>query len=129
MAEVRQDGQTAANAPDEAPVQLGPTLGPTAEWPAKAVDAIDLVVATVHDRAVRPAIMAARAVVFGLLIFVVSLVLLILLSVALVRILDTYVFDGRVWASYLLLGGLFVLAGLLIWWRRRAGAGEGGAAP
>jgi hypothetical protein len=125
MAEVRVEEQGAGDA-GGAPSPLGST----AEWPAKAVDAIDLVVATVHDRAIRPALVAARAVVFGLIIAVVALMLLILLSIALVRLLDVYVFGGRVWASYLLLGGLFVIAGFVAWSRRNsAGAEEDKEAP
>ncbi len=120
MAEVRSDEQVVTSTTNGAPAPVGST----AEWPAKAVDAIDLVVATVHDRAIRPALVAARAVVFGLIIAVVALVLLILLSIALIRLLDVYVFDGRVWASYLLLGSIFVLAGFILWWRRSTGDTE-----
>jgi len=34
------------------------------QWSSKALDTIDTVVATVNDKAVRPAIVAARGVVF-----------------------------------------------------------------
>jgi len=37
---------------------------------------------------------------------------------AVLRLLDVYAFPGRVWASYLLLGVVFSLAGLLVWTRR-----------
>jgi hypothetical protein len=120
MAEVRSEEQVVTNTTDGVPNGAPAPLGSTAEWPAKAVDAIDLVVATVHDRAIRPALVAARAVVFGIIIAVVALVLLILLSITLVRLLDVYVFPGRVWASYLLLGSLFVAGGFILWWRRNA---------
>jgi hypothetical protein len=98
--------------------------GMAAGWPRKAADAIDLVVDTIHDKAIRPAMLAARAVVFGLLVAVLSLVVLVLLSVGLVRLLDVYAFGGRVWISYAVLGGLFTLAGLLAWSRRAAPAGR-----
>ena len=39
---------------------------------------------------------------------------LIALVIGLVRLLDNEVFDQRVWASYLLIGGIFVVAGTLI---------------
>ena len=51
--------------------------------------------------------MAARAVVFGLLAAFIALVIVVLVSVGLVRLLDVYVFGGRVWISYLILGLLF----------------------
>ncbi len=92
----------------------------TAQWPKKAADVIDLVVDTVHDKFIRPVLIAARAIVFGLLIATLLLVLMILLSVALIRLLDVYVFPGRVWASYLLLGALFCAAGLFAWYQRSA---------
>ena len=59
-----------------------------ADWPVRAADAIDGVVAGVHDRVIRPVILGARAVVFGLLILAASIVLAVLVSVALVRLLD-----------------------------------------
>ena len=71
-----------------------------AEWPKKAADTVDLVVDTIHDKAIRPVLLAARIVVFGLLIAVLSSVVLVLLSVGLLRLLDVYAFAGRVWLSY-----------------------------
>jgi hypothetical protein len=35
------------------------------------------------------------------------------------RFLNVYVFDHRVWLTYLVTGGLCLLGGLLIWRRRR----------
>jgi hypothetical protein len=102
--------------------------GVTAEWPRRAADTVDLVVDTIHDRALRPIFLVARAVVFGLLIATVGVALIVLLSVALVRLLDVYVFPGKVWASYLLVGGVFTLAGLTAWIfgsRRQAGDAVG----
>ena len=113
----------AAPEPADRPAADGPDLfGMTAEWPAKAVGAIDLVVDTVNDRAVRPAILAARAIVFGLLIAVLGLVVLVLASVGLLRLLDVYVFPGKVWASYAVLGALFSIVGLWAWSKRTAPA-------
>jgi hypothetical protein len=95
----------------------------SAEWPRKAADVVELVVATVHDRAIRPIVLAARVVVFGLLVSALALVVLVLLSVGLIRLLDVYAFDGRVWISYAVLGGVFTLAGLFAWSRRIARSG------
>ena len=45
----------------------------------------------------------------------------VLISVGVLRLLNTYVFRGpqRVWASYTLLGGIFTLTGLFLWTLRR----------
>jgi hypothetical protein len=85
------------------------------EWSTKAIDVVDTVVDVVHDRVVRPALIAGRGVVFGTLIVFVSLVALILLPVALVRLLDVYAFGGRVWASDALFGIIFCAAGFFLW--------------
>jgi hypothetical protein len=85
------------------------------EWSNRAIDAVDTVVDVVHDRVVRPALIAGRAVVFGTLIAFVSLVALILLPVALVRLLDVYAFGGRVWASDALFGAIFCGGGFFVW--------------
>lgn len=116
------DGSEPAGADEPGPVAGGATV--TAEWPRKAADAVDLVVDTIHDKAIRPALLAARAVVFGVLVAVLALVVLVLLSVGLVRLLDVYAFGGRVWISYAVLGGIFSLAGLLAWSRRTASEGR-----
>jgi hypothetical protein len=85
---------------------------------ARALDAIDTVVATVNDKAVRPAIVAARAVVFGVIISVVGLAVLALLCIGVLRLLTDYAFDHRVWISYLVLGAIFCLGGAIAYSRR-----------
>ena len=89
-----------------------------ADWPAKAADMVEMAVDSLFDRVVRPALVAVRAVVFGLLIAVTAIVLLVALSIALIRLLDVYVFDGRVWASDALLGALLTAAGVFAWSQR-----------
>ncbi len=91
-----------------------------AELPRKAVDAVQLVVDTIHDKALRPAILATRAVVFGLLVAALATVLVVLGSIAALRLFDVYVFGHRVWLSYVVIGGALTLAGLAVWSRRTA---------
>ena len=88
------------------------------EWPKKAADAVEMVVDTIHDKAIRPAALIARAVVFGLVVAALITVLVVMVSVAVVRILDVYAFGRQVWASYTVLGGLLTLVGLGAWSRR-----------
>lgn len=106
----------------------GTAPGPLAstDWPARLADTVEDVVGTVHDRVVRPLLLAARAVVFGILVGAMALVLAVLFSIAVVRLLDDYAFGKRVWASDLVVGGLLTVAGLLAWSRRRARATEEG---
>ena len=47
------------------------------------------------------------------------LVLLAALVIGLFRLFDVYIFASHQWLSYASIGALFVLAGLIIWRRRR----------
>jgi hypothetical protein len=80
------------------------------------------------DLPVRPLTLVTRAVVFGIIIFAASIITVVLVSIALIRILTVYAFDGRVWLSDLVVGALFVALGLVAWSRRSdpaLGAKEG----
>jgi hypothetical protein len=106
---------------DPAPEQhaaRGLGAGFVSDLPVKATDRIDQLVELLRDKSVRPLTLAARAIMFGIIVFAASVVTVTLLSITLVRILTVYVFDGRVWLSDLLVGLLWVAAGLLLWWLR-----------
>jgi uncharacterized membrane protein YdjX (TVP38/TMEM64 family) len=92
----------------------------TDQLSTKALDTIDTVVATVNDKAIRPVVVAARAVVFGVIVAVIALTVLVLLSIGLLRLTTVYLFDHKVWISYLALGGLFSAAGLFAYSKRGA---------
>jgi len=85
----------------------------------KLLGFLDHVLDVVHDKVLRPIILAARVAAYGLIIALVALVFVVVLVVGFVRLLDIYAFQGRVWISYLAVGGLSLLAGLIIWRRRR----------
>ena len=84
----------------------------------RALDTIDTVVATVNDKAIRPAIVAARAVVFGVVIAFVALAVVVLVSIGVIRLTTVYLFDHKVWISYLALGGIFCLGGAFAYSKR-----------
>ena len=113
----------APSAPADRAAPSGPLAG--AEWPARAADLVEAVVTGVHDKVVRPLLLAARAVVFGILVAAMLVVLAVLTAVAVVRLLDVYAFPHRVWASDLVVGGVFTLAGFGLWSLRRGRGGEG----
>lgn len=93
------------------------------DWPARAADTIESTVEMVHDRLVRPLLLVARGVVFGIVVAAMALTLSVLLSVALVRLLDAYAFPRRVWASEALVGALLSAIGMVAWSFRRSRQG------
>ncbi|MGO9028366.1 MAG: hypothetical protein ACLQOZ_07030 [Acidimicrobiales bacterium] len=105
--------------PSQAPTSpSGPPV--TGDWPARAADLIESLVAAVRDKTVRPITLVARALVFGIIVFAATVTTVTLLSIALVRLLTVYAFNGRVWASDLVVGAVFVGIGLLAWSQRTA---------
>ena len=83
---------------------------------ARALDTIDTVVATVNDRAVRPAIVAARSVVFGIVIAVIGITVVVLFCIGFIRL--TTIAGHRIWASYVVLGLIFSAVGAVLYARR-----------
>ncbi len=79
----------------------------------RALDAVDTVVATVNDKAVRPAIVAARGIVFGVVIAVVAVTVFVLFCVGFIRV--TTIAGHRIWASYIVLGLLFSAVGAVLY--------------
>src|SRR3954452_15192508 len=84
-----------------------------ADWTTDAVDTLEQIVDTVRDKTVVPAQRATRAVVYGLLVGFFVFVAVVMLAVALFRVLVILV--GDVWLAYLVLGGIFVIAGAFVW--------------
>jgi hypothetical protein len=83
---------------------------------ARALDTIDTVVATVNDRAVRPALVAARSVVFGIIIAVIGITVVIMFCIGFIRL--TTIAGHRIWASYIVLGLIFSAIGAVLYARR-----------
>jgi len=82
----------------------------------RALDTIDNVVGTVNDKAIRPAIVAARGIVFGIVIAVVGITVVILFCVGFIRV--TTIAGHRIWGSYMVLGTLFCIVGAILYSRR-----------
>ncbi len=82
----------------------------------RALDTIDTVVATVNDKAIRPAIVAARGIVFGVVIAVVAITVLVLFCVGFIRL--TTIAGHKIWASYIVLGLIFSAVGAILYSRR-----------
>ena len=102
-----------------------PCPRPQRDWPAQAADTIEQVVGSVRDKTTGPAITVARAVVYGTFAALVGAACLLLLVIASVRMLDSYLPDAvfgeeHMWAAYLILGLVFVITGAVLWHRRRS---------
>jgi hypothetical protein len=93
-----------------------PTATADDDWTVQAADTIDRVVTTIRSKTSDPLVGIARWIVFGLLAAVVGSMALVLLAIGAVRALVVYlpVGDDRVWAAQLIVGGIFVVAGLLL---------------
>ena len=88
-----------------------------AHWADQIADLIVDGVDRVRDRTVTPAQAIAKYVVYGAVVAVLVLPLLVVTLVLLVRLLDAFIPSG-VWAPYLILGGVFVVAGAVLWSKR-----------
>ena len=89
------------------------------DWTTDAADAIERVVALARDRTVGPAQTFSKAITYGLLAALLVIPASVLLVAGLFRAL-TALYQGEVWASWLTLGGIFVIVGGLLWARRNA---------
>lgn len=85
----------------------------------KALFQFDHVLDVVHDRVLRPILLAGRALAFGFIILFASLVLVGALLIGLIRFVDVYCFAGREYLTYTSIGALSMIAGMVIWRKRR----------
>lgn len=75
-------------------------------------------VETVRSRTTGPLLVAARALVYGVVIATAAVGSLVLIAIAAVRALDIAV-PGEVWSAHLIASGVFGLAGAWAWSKRR----------
>ena len=99
------------------------TAAPSGDWASQTADQIEKVVVGLRSKTADPLDHIARIVVYGLLAGVLGVAALVLLLAALVRALDVAI-PGEVWSVHLLLGGIFTLAGLFLWTKRRGRPGD-----
>ncbi len=85
----------------------------------RTLQSFDHVLDVIHDKVLRPLLIAGRAVAFGFIVLLAALVLICVLVIGVMRLLNVYLFAGHEWLSYAIMGALFLTAGLLIWRRRR----------
>ena len=85
----------------------------------RALHSFDHVIDLVHDKVIRPILVAGRVIAYALIIFMASVVLLGAFVIGSVRLMNVYFFAGHEWLSYLVVGAISLVAGLVIWRRRR----------
>lgn len=104
---------------------VGKSAGPTTvssagpDFASRAADTLETVVDAIHDRAIRPLLLVARGLVYGIVVAAMATVIAVALSIGLVRLLNVYVFGGRVWASDAVLGLVLCAVGAFAWFKRR----------
>jgi hypothetical protein len=89
------------------------------DWTTEATDVIERSVALVRDRTVEPARAASNAIVYGLLAALIAVPAVVLLFVGVFRAL-VIIEQGQVWAAWMTMGGIFAIAGALLWTKRNA---------
>jgi hypothetical protein len=113
------DVRTVPPAPAPRATDGGPVDGALGgDWPVRAADTVERVVGTVRSKTTGPAIVASRAVVYGLVGVVLGVIALVLVVAALIRLLDVLLPRG-VWLPDLVLGLVTGVIGLLLWRKRR----------
>jgi hypothetical protein len=83
------------------------------DWTDQVADQIENAVSTVRDKTVVPAQRLVGYVIAGLFILLLVSAVGILASVGLFRLVDVYMPSGS-WATWLVFGGTFSAAGLLL---------------
>ncbi len=88
------------------------------DWVVALTDNIDRIIASVRDKTTRPAIIVLRALVLGTVIAFAAIAAIVLLAVGSVRLVNNVV-PGPVWIAHLIVGSVFVIAGLILMRLRR----------
>jgi hypothetical protein len=79
----------------------------------------DRIMDALHDRVLRPIMLAGRFIAYGFILLLLALVLVGALVIAIVRLSTVYLFAHHVWITYLTVAVLSIGGGLLIWRKRR----------
>lgn len=96
-------------------------------WAPELADTVERLVGQVRDKATNKVVLVVRALVFGVLIMVTAFAALILSVILGTKLLQRIVniggwidADSSVWVSYLVMGGILTVAGLLCMRKRES---------
>ena len=94
-----------------------PGIDERRDWPAEATALVVRVVDQAKAKTTRPAMLGARAVVYGLIAGLVGITIAVLLFIGLFRAVDIVVneiVEDSVWLTYLVLGFVFTVTGAIV---------------
>jgi hypothetical protein len=96
-------------------------------WAPELADTVERIVGQVRDKATSKVVVVVRAVVFGVIIACTAVATLVLAIILGTKLLQRIVniggwidADSSVWVSYLVLGGILTLGGLLCMYKRES---------
>ena len=95
------------------------TTASNSDWATQVVDTLEGVVGAIKSKTTEPALNIVRTIVYALMGVGLGFAALLLMTIGAVRLLDAYLPQG-VWLAYLLIGGIFLVFGLLAWSKRTA---------
>jgi hypothetical protein len=85
----------------------------------RALGSLDHLLDVLHDNVLRPIILGGRFVAYGFILVAVVISMVVALLVALTRLINVYLFPGKEWATYFLLGAVLTGIGMWVWRSRR----------
>ena len=91
------------------------------DWTSDVLDRLDHYIEVVRTNTTDRLVRVARLVVFGLIAAIIGSMAGVLALIALVRVLDV-ILPREVWLPYVVLGAIFLGAGLFLWSKRTAPA-------
>ena len=86
----------------------------TGDWATRAAATVEALVELVRDKSVRPALLAVKLLLIGLVVAALGTTILILAVIGIVRLLTADAFGGRVWGADLLVGFILAAAGAVL---------------
>jgi hypothetical protein len=92
---------------------------PNADIVDRLLAGVDHLLDLLHDKVLRPIILAGRAIAYGLIIALAAVVFVVVLVIGFIRLLNIYAFSTHEWITYLLIGALAMIFGFIIWRKRR----------
>jgi hypothetical protein len=85
-----------------------------ADWAAQIVDQLESVVNKVKSKTSDPVLSIVRILFMVFAVAGLGIMTMLLLTIGLVRMANNYL-PGDVWAADLLIGGIFLIAGMFVW--------------
>ena len=92
------------------------------DWTTDLLDRLDHYIDVVRSNTTDRLVRIARLLIFGLIAAVVGAMAAVVALIALIRLLDVLL-PREVWLPYVVLGAIFLVAGLFLWSKRTAPAG------